>query len=180
LIKYHLHQQVKLPRLVPILLTIFLLGCRETEEKLFWVSNNVGQESDFLFLAESANVPTIKGDSLNLFLRPEEVKAITTDSISFKNYGKIYEGGKFRIHVLLTSMKTVGRFYCFLIRTYDNDFKIIDDFELATWDESEKQYCFGSINKDLVIERKCNYQASSEIMQITNEGKIIMTSFHQP
>jgi hypothetical protein len=172
--------KMKLNKLSLILLMICFLGCNQTNEKLFWVSDNSGQRSDFLFLTESTNVPIIKGDSLKLFLKPEEVNSIDAHSTTFKNYGKIYEGEKFSVYVLLLSMETAGRFYCFLIRTYDNDLKIIDDFELAAWAESEKQYCFGSINKDLVIERKCNYKQTSDIMQITEEGKIVMTSFHQP
>lgn len=171
---------MRLNKLSLILLTTCVLSCKETNKKLFLISENSGQKSDFLFLAESTNVPIIMGDSLNLLLKPEEVKAMATDSVTFKNYGRIYEGEKFRVHVLLLTMETVGRFYCFVIRTYDNDFKIIDDFELAAWDESEKQYCFGSINEDLAIERKCNYKETSDIMQITDEGQIVMTSFQHP
>ncbi len=171
---------MKLNKLILILLTICFLGCEEKSDKLFWVSDNSGQQSDFLFLAESTNVSPINGDSLKFLLTPEEVNSIARDSTTFKNYGKIYEGEKFRVHILLLSMKTVGRFYCFIIRTYDNNYKIIDDYELAAWTESEKQYCFGSINKDLIIERKCNYKDTPDIMQITDEGKIIMTSIHKP
>jgi hypothetical protein len=170
---------MKLNKLPLILLTVCFLSCKETDDKLFWISENDGQKSDFLFLAESTNVPILKGDSLKIFLTPEEVKSTTTDSTTFKHFGKIFDGQKFKVHVLLLSMETVGRFYCFVIRTYDNEYKIIDDFELAAWAESEKQYCFGSINKDLIIERKCNYKATSDIMQITDEGKIVMTSFHR-
>jgi len=161
-------------------LTICALSCKDTNNKLFWISENSGQSSDFLFLAESTNVPIIKGDSLNLFLKPEEIQATLTDSITFKNYGKIYEGEKFSVHVLLLTKEAVGRFYCFVIRTYDNNFKIIDNFELGAWDEREKQYCFGSISKDLVIERKCTYRGMPDIMQITDEGQIVMTSFEHP
>ena len=171
---------MKLNKLPLILLITCFLGCNETGDKLFWISDNDGQRSNFLFLAESTNIPILKGDSLKLFLTPEEVKSTAIDSTTFKDFGKIYDGQKFKVHILLLSMETVGRFYCFIIRTYDNEYKIIDDYELAAWTESEKQYCFGSINKDLVIERKCNYKETSDLMQITDEGKIIMTSFYKP
>jgi hypothetical protein len=171
---------MRLNKLPLIILTICLFGCKETDDKLFWVSDNDGQRSDFLFLAESTNVPILKGDSLKLFLTPEEERATATDSTTFKDFGKIYDGQKFKAHILLLSMETTGRFYCFIIRTYDNEYKIIDDYELAAWDESEKQYCFGSITRDLIIERKCNYKGASDILQITDEGKIIMTSFNKP
>jgi hypothetical protein len=171
---------MKLDKLLLFLLTICILGCKDSNERLFWIEDNSGQRSDFLYMAESTNVPIITGDSLKLFLKPKEINAIETYSLTFKNFGKIYEGEKFRVHVLLMEMQTIGRFYCFLIRTYDNNFKVIDDFELAAWAESEKQFCFGSINRDLVIERKCNYKTTSDVMQITEEGKIVMTPFHQP
>jgi hypothetical protein len=160
-----------------ILLFCCFLGCKDTDKKLFWISENTGQRNDFLYMAESTNVPVIEGDSLKLFLTPSEIESIVTDSTTFKNFGKIYEGNEFRVHVLLLSMETVGRFYCFLVRTYDKEFKIIDDCELAAWTEAEKQFCFGSINSDLIIERKCNYKETSDIMRITDQGKIVMTSF---
>ena len=172
--------KMTLDKLTLTLLFICFLGRKKTDDRLFWVSDNDGQRSDFLFLAESTNVPILKGDSSRLLLTPEEQKATATGSTTFKDFGKIYEGQKFKVHVLLLSIEAVGRLYCFIIRTYDNENKIIESYELAAWDESEKQYCFGSITKDLIIERKCNYTGISEIMQITNEGKIIMTSFHNP
>ena len=171
---------MRFDKLTLTLLIICFLGCKETDDRLFWVSDNDGQRSDFLFMAESTNVPILKGDSLRLFLTPEEQKATATGSTTFKDFGKIYECQKFKVHVLLLSIEAVGRLYCFMIRTYDNENKIIESYELAAWDEGEKQYCFGSITKDLIIERKCNFTETSEIMQITNEGKIIMTSFHNP
>lgn len=114
-----------------MIIYLCLLGCKKTDEKLFWITENTEHRSDFLFMAESTNVPVIKGDSLKLLLKQEEIEAIATDSITFKHFGKIYRGNEFSAHVLLLSMKTIGRFYCFIIRTYDKDFRIIDDFELA-------------------------------------------------
>jgi hypothetical protein len=155
-------------------------SCKKANDKLFWVTQNSGQTSDFLFLAESTNIPTLKDDSLKLFFSQEEIKAISENSISCKNFGKIYDGPKFKAYVLLMIMKTVGRDYVFVIQTCDSNFKKIDKFELAYWDEMEKQYCFGSINKDLIIERACNFQKESETMQIASDGKIIVLPLHKP
>jgi hypothetical protein len=171
---------MKLNKLILILLTIYLVGCEKPNDKLFWVTENTGQKSDFLLRAESTNVPTLKSDSLKLFFGPDEVTFFSKNSITFKNYGKIYEGQEFKAYVLLMKMETVRKLYVFVIQTYDKDFKPIDQFELAAWDESEKQYCFGSINTDLIIERKCNYKKDPEIFQITANGKIVMTSLHKP
>jgi hypothetical protein len=169
-----------LNKLILILLTIYLVACEKASDKLFLVTENTGQRSDLLFLAESTNVPTLKNDSLKRYFRPDELEFFIQNSITFKNYGKIHETHEFKAYVLLMKMETIGRFYAFVIQTYDNDFKQIDQFELAAWDEREKQFCYGSINKDLIIERKCNYKKDREIFQITDNGKIVMTSFHKP
>lgn len=129
-------------------------------------------------MTESTNVATLTADSLKLFLRADEL--LDTATIDFKNFGQIYTGDKFRVFVLLRSVNNGTRDYVFITRTFDNDWNIIDDYELATWDEEKKKYCFGSISHDLVIERKCDDKETSDIMQITDEGKIIMTSFKKP
>lgn len=169
----------RLIKLLLTLLTIYLPGCEKTDDKLFWINENTEHRSDFLFMAESTNVERLKGDSLKLFFG-DQLKTIDTTSATFKNFGKIYQGEKFSVFILLQIIEAIGRNYVFIIHTYDRDFRIIDTFELAIWDESEKQYCFGSIDKDLIIERKCNYKKSTDIMQITSEGEIIMTSSHKP
>lgn len=166
--------KMRLNKYILILLAMFLPGCVKSSDKLFWITENSGQKSDFLFLAESGNLPMIGSDSLELFFSRDELNRFEKDSIVFRNYGKIYEGEKFKAYILLMSMETTGRFYTFVIRTYDNEFKLIDIFELATWAESKSQYCFGSINKDLTIERQCNYKGAPDTMQIMENGEIIM------
>jgi hypothetical protein len=104
---------------------------------------------------------------------------LDSSSTSYKNFGQIYKADKFRVFILLRSSKTSWREYVFLIRTFDHDWKIIDDFELGTWDETKKKFCYGSLDKDLIIERKCENNETPDVMQITDEGKIIMTSFHK-
>ena len=175
--------KMKYCQLILILLTVNLLGCKKTNDKLFWNSSTTSERNDrlhdLLFMTESTNVETLKVDSLKLFLRADEFAAFDSASTSYRNFGQIHKGDKFRVFVLLRSIDTYGRDYTFMIRTFDKDWKVIDDFVLATWDEREKAFCFGSIDKNLIIERKCDNKETSDIMQITNEGKIIMTSFHK-
>lgn len=164
-------------RLVLLLVIVnFQMSCEKTEDKLFWISETSNQRNDFLFMTESTNVATLMGDSLKLFLRPDEFIKIDTASTTYKNFGQIYEGDKFRVFVFLRSMDEMGRNYVFFIRTFDSDWKVVDDFELAIWNEEKKHYCYGSISANLIIERKCEGKDASEIMQITDDGKIVTTS----
>lgn len=166
-------------KLILILLTVNFLSCERTTDKLFWISETTNDRNDFLFLTESTNVETLKGDSLELFLQPHEFVQFDSTSASYRNFGQLYKGDKFRVFVLLRSNDTGWRDYVFLIRTFDDDWKVIDDFELGIWDEREKRFCFGSIDRDLIIERKCDNKEVPQMMQITDEGKIIVTSFHE-
>lgn len=167
---------MKYYKLLLILLTVTLLSCEKTSDKLFWISETTEQKNDFLFLAESTNVERLKGDSLKLFLRSEELEQFDSASTSYNNFGQIYKGSKFSAFVLLRSDETGWRDYVFLVRTYGKDWKVIDDFELGIWDERGKRFCYGSIDNDLVIQRKCDNNKASDKMQITSEGKIIMNS----
>lgn len=167
-------------RLIFALLTFTLLSCDKTADKLFWISEPTNQKNDFLFMTESTNVTSLKIDSLKLFLRPGEFSRFDSTSSEFKNFGQIYKGDKFRAFVLLRSISSSGRNYVFIIRTFDNNWNVVDDYELATWDEENKKFCYGSINKDMIIERKCDKSETSEIMEVTDEGKIIITSSKKP
>jgi hypothetical protein len=161
-------------------LTANLLSCEKTNDKLFWISETTNDSNDFLFLTESTNVKALNGDSLNLFLQADEFAQFDSASTNYKNFGQIYKGDRFKVFVLLRSIETYGRDYVFIIRTFDNDWKVIDDFELGTWDERKKKFCVGSINRALIIERKCKDKETSDIMQITDDGRIIVTSFRKP
>lgn len=171
---------MRLNKLIWIPLTLLLLNCERTNDKLFSIDKPTQHENDFLFLAESTNVENLQPDSLILFLRKDEFIAYDPVTTSYKNFGQIYKGDKFKIFVLLRSIDTDGRDYTFIVRTFDNGWKIIDDFEFGNWDEVKKKFCVGSIDKRLIIEKKCDEKETSDIMQITDEGKIVMTSFHKP
>lgn len=177
-----------------LIFTTFILSCQSQSDRLFWIDKNTDNQSDFLFMAESTNRPDIAADSLREFLNSDEIRStrafesniLTNDTIlptpvRFKNFGEIYKSDKFKINILLRiGNDSLGRDYQFLIRSYSLDWKIIDNYTLAIWNESEKKFCYGSINKKLIIERKCDDSETSDNMQITKDGKIIMTSYHKP
>ena len=122
-------------------------------------------------MAESTNVPSISSDSIHFFLSKEEI--FTTGRWTFKNFGRLQKNDKYSLHVLLRIRSdTTGRDYAFLLRTYSNDYKVIDTYEMATWNEIRKQYCFGSINENLVIEKSCNEQSEFDIRHILDDGRI--------
>lgn len=166
---------------------------KRNDKKIFWIAENTNQKNDFLYMVESTNVLPIPVDSIRQFLSWAEIEetrmlesniykdTILPKSVIFKNYGEIYRSDKFKAFVLLRIDNELElRDYKFIIRTYSMDWKIIDSFELAIWNENAKQFCFGSINKNLIIERKCQASETSDIMQIIENGEIVMTSFHKP
>jgi hypothetical protein len=167
-------------RVIITLSTILIFGCGTPTDKLFWIDESTGQRNDFLFLAEDTNAERLQSDSLKIFLTQSELDSITTPPTSYRNFGQISKQDNFKVFVILQEIDTVGRNYNFLIRTYDNAFKIIDSFKLGTWDENKRVFCYGSINRDLIIERKCDDSEATDIMQITKDGKIVMTSYHKP
>ena len=170
---------MKVNRAIFGLITVFVLGCETERDKLFWVDKPSGQENDLLFLVESTNIESLQGDSLELFLTRSEFESIGGPPTTYKNFARIHEDDKFTAFVLLQEIDTVGRNYHFFVRTYDNTSKLIDSFELATWDEDRKKFCYGSISKDLRIERTCDGNQTNDMMQITTDGKIVMTSFQK-
>lgn len=170
----------------------FLIGCSQTDKKIFWISENTNQQSDFLYMVESTNVLPIPADSVKQFLNWEEIEetrmlesniykdTVLPSPVVYKSYGEIYRSDKFKTFVLLRiDNESELRDYKFIIRTYSLDWKIIDSFELAVWNESEKQFCFGSINKNLIITKKCKDSELSDIMQIVEDGRIVLSSYYK-
>ena len=51
---------------------------------------------------------------------------------------------------------------------------------ISNFTQHKKEFYFGSINKDLIIERKREKSKVTDIMQIMKNGKIIMTSYNKP
>ena len=155
---------------------ILLTACETGDKNIFWISEPAGQENDFLFMAESTNVPEIKPDSLIYYLTKEEI--VSAEKLTFKNFGKIHSEKEFDVYVLLKEGSDTGRDYTFIIRTFDNDFKIIDSYELASWIDSENLRCYGSIDENLIIKRDCENGGNKDVMQIVNDGRIVANSFH--
>ena len=177
-----------------LILTLSLFSCQHDSDKLFWINENTEHRSDFLFMAESTNVLPISADSVRLFLNWDEIKetrylesniftndTVLPDPVVFKDFGEIYKTGNFRLHVIFRDGNdSIGRDYKFMLRTYSQDWEIIDSYDLAIWNRRANKFCFGSINNNLIIEKKCKDSDFPEIMQITEDGKIIVTSFHNP
>lgn len=157
---------------------ILLTACETGNKNIFWISESHGQENDFLFMAESTNVPEIKSDSLIYYLTKEEF--FSAEKLTFKNFGKIYSDNEFDAYVLLKegSDSDTGRDYTFIIRTFNKKNQLIDSYELAKWIDSENLYCYGSVDKDLIIKRTCQNGNEKDIKQIVNDGRIIATSFY--
>ncbi len=155
---------------------IFLTSCETGAEKIFWISEPDGHENDFLFMAESTNVPEVESDSLIYYLTKEEFFA--AEKLTFKNFGRIHSDKEFDVCVLLKEGSDTGRDYTFIIRTFNKKNQLIDSYELAKWIDSENLHCYGSIDKDLIIKRICQDGNEKDIRQIVNDGRIIATSFH--
>lgn len=177
-----------------LILTLSLLSCHPDSDKLFWINENTENRSDFLFMAESTNISPIAADSVRLFLNWDEIEetkylqseihandSVLPQPVIFKDFGEIFKTDNFKLHVIFRDGNdTIGRDYKFMLRTYSLDWNIIDTYELAVWSKQDNEFCFGTINKKLIIEKRCKDSEYPEIMQINENGKIIMTSFHKP
>ena len=142
----------------------------EKTEHLFYILEPTNQRDDLLFMVESTNVPEIGIDSASDYLTEKEL-SLDSNTI-FKHFGRIYENNNFDLDILLRIKKVGNRNYVFILRTFDNERKIIDSFPLAMRIDEENKYCYGSINHELVIKQK--YQGKKEfIMMVVNQyGKI--------
>jgi hypothetical protein len=158
--------------IIAFILTLLLDGCRDRDDRLFYISDNTGESSDFVSLAESTNVPTLSRDSLAFYLHPHEREDSALAAVSYKNFGKIASTPNFKVFILLRKSGTPGRDYAFLLRTYRHDWKIIDTYVLGVWKENTKRFCFGSVSPGLIIQRKCADDRSSDHLQITKRGII--------
>lgn len=174
-------------KLVGLILIIFLVSCDSPLEKIFWINENTKDQNDFLYMAESTSVKEIESDSLKFFLDLNEVLStrilessiFSNDTIFpptpiFKNYGEIYKSDDFKLKIIFRDGRdTLGRDYKFILRTYQNNWKIIDSYELAIWVERDENYCFGSISKNLVIEKYCSDRDLIEKYEINSNGRFI-------
>ena len=176
------------------LLFLAFTTCYCQTNKLFQIDQDNKMNHGFLYLVESLNIRPIPADSVRKFLNWDEIEStkllVSTiypigeklpKSNVFKNYGRIYSSKKFTAYMLLNiGNDSLGRDYRFIIRTYTHGWKIIDSYILAVWNEQTKEFTFGSISKNLIIERKREKSKVPENMQITKSGKIIITSYNKP
>lgn len=168
---------IRLFKILPIILMTLFTSCGADEQYLFWIEEPGRQENDFLFMAESTNVLPIGRDSLSYYLTKEEIGI--AEKLTFKNFGVIHENENYRAIALLKEGSDPGRDYTFIIRTFDQQFKIIGSYELAKWMDFEQQYCFGSINTDLVIRRTCAEGKETDAQQIGKDGRIVAISYEK-
>ena len=157
--------------LVTFLIILTVSSCSKSDDNLFWISDNVGQNSDFLFMAESTNVQKIT-DSVTYYLTTQEI--LQAEHVVYKNFGEIYKNSDFKVNIILRIGSKSGRDYSFIVRTLKTNGGVIDSYEFAKWIEQDDTYCFGFISKDLVIDQSCGETRNQR--QISNDGHIITIS----
>ena len=161
-------------------------SCNSETQKLFWIDKNMKNESDLLFMVESTNVLPIAADSVRHYLTNSEIAEtrllesnitisdglLIPKSPIFKNFGELKHLNDFHLHVIFRDgMDIEGRDYQFMLRTYDKNYKIIDNYILAKWNKRNEEYCFGQINKSLEIKKKCEMNKKDESYRISKSGK---------
>lgn len=161
-------------------------SCNSESDKLFWINDNTNQKSDLLYMAESTNVLPISTDSIKFYLKNSEIVETrllesnisitdgteTTKPPVFKNFGKLHQSDKFNLFVIFRDgMNIKGRDYQFILRTYDNNHKIIDSYIIAKWNKGKDEYCFGELKKNLDIIKECDKGRSIEKYRILESGK---------
>lgn len=157
-----------------VLCLLMLVGCDQQAQKLFWIDPPDQETNDFIYMVESVNVSPIDIDSMGYYLTAKEMSASPT--WTYKDYGLIHSTDNYDVRILLKIKEAHGRHYHFILRTYSKSFQIIDSHEMASWVEEEGFYCYGSIDKELIIKRNCRNE--TEVHQITEEGKIVVLSDH--
>ena len=174
-------------RLIGITLLIILFSCQQKPKKIFWIDKNVNNKSDLLFIAESTNVKTIEPDSIRIYLEKDEVietrilesnlyfgDTILPKTPEFKNFGEIYKNERFTLNVIFRDGNdSLGRDYKFILRTYQDDMKIIDSYVLANWIKRDEEYCFGSIDENLIIKKFCEGSPNVEKHRLSKSGEFI-------
>jgi hypothetical protein len=149
-------------------IAFFVTSCKD-DDKLFSVST----ESELLRLVESTNIAPLTPDSLQLYLTSFELHILDTAKTRFKRVATIIEKPTFKAIVLLQTSEAAGRSYEFLIRTYTNDWTFIDSYQIGIWNEKEKYFCYGSVAKDLTIEKKCVDDELQDRLKIQDDGRIV-------
>ena len=138
-------------------------------------------------MAESTNVKTIEPDSIRMYLERNEIietrilesnlyfgDTILPKTPEFKNYGEIYKNDIFTLNVILRNGNdSTGRDYKFILRTYQEDMEIIDSYVLASWLKRDEEYCFGSIDENLIIEKNCEGSKNVEKHMLSKRGEFI-------
>lgn len=124
-----------------------------------------------LFMVESTNVPYLTRDSMSLYLT--EVELRDTGLRVFKNFGLLAITDSFLLHVLLRiGPDTSDRDYTFFLRTYTADFKVVDSYDIAVWSIRNDRFCWGSVDREFLVERSCDGQ-ETERATIDSNGRFV-------
>jgi hypothetical protein len=140
-------------------------------------------------MVESTNIAQTKADSLRLFLTKDEFYATKLGEseifpeethlpkpVSFKKIQSLKTNGNYRALVLLRIGDEANRNYRFLVRTYSMEWDIIDSYEFAVWNQNKSEFCYGSIDAKIIIEKICDGSSTTEIARINERGEISETS----
>ena len=151
-----------------IFISIIIFSCTEKKDKLFFIKNY----EDLVFMAESTNVKKLKSESK--LLHKDEESINVDDFYTFKHFGKIFENNIFEVHIIFSKKEEPDLYYSFQIRTINkNSNQIIESFNLSSYSHDSGIFCYGSINKELIIFRKCDYDGdgTDTKMKINSKGK---------
>ena len=150
---------------------VFLAAC-QTEKPIFHIYGPDGHRNDFLYMAESTNVPPVARKAMMAFLSPAEI--VESEEIVYKHFGMIHQAAQFNLRVFLKIGNRWDRDYQFLLRTYTREGKFIDSFVLAEWVTETKSYCFGELYLDMVIHQSCEEgQSFRPVARIQEDGRFV-------
>lgn len=142
--------------------------------------NDYNDYNSILFLCESANVETINRSELRNYLTSDELKKANIVSYrkkksiyahDYKIYDTLAVSSNFSTELILKVDNTDGRFYDFLIRTYDLKTRQLIDSEIfASWTERLS----GEFDKEKQVFKVFDDNSYWEY-KINEKGKIIET-----
>ncbi len=132
-------------------------------------------------MAESTNIESIELNDLSKLLTNDEILEsgfyLTLDTTFtptpiFKDFGELLQTEKYNLRIIFRNGNdTSGRDYKFILRTYNEDFTIIDSYVLSSWIRRDNEYCFGQIDKNLRIEKTCSEGGKVEKYRLAESGK---------
>ena len=135
-----------------LIFSILILGSCSQEKKLF--NAKLVDNGDKKSISYVPNMDfKIVNDSAFYYFNQEDYKKILGGDIKLGE--DIYSSNNFKIKVILREYTTIDKTeYEMILRTYGNDFRIIDSFTISS--TISNNYCDGYITNDLNVIRNCN------------------------